>query len=323
MSSDSVEYPTQSVSSENLAPYSTMAEWSRTRRFFVWAAPLIFMGLAWGGGSILFQEIRSEPAEVATQTTTHDGAALYAQHCAYCHGARGDGNGIAQLAPAARNFGEGKFRLASTNNAIPTDDDLLRVLNRGIPGSAMYSFSNILSPDEQLAVIDHVRFLTRTGIYAKLREKAYDEGLEDELAPLAARADKLSTPGDPLTLPRLEITSATNEQLSHGKQVFMTVCSSCHGPNGKGDGPQVAQLKNDDGSPNKPRDLTLGLFKGGAEPERIYTRIMLGMPGTPMPASNNLPPQDIQDLLRYVLTLSKDSPLKTQTTTIATQAGEL
>jgi hypothetical protein len=32
---------------------------------------------------------------------------------------------------------------------------------------------------------------------------------------------------------------------------------------------------------------------------------MLGMPGTPMPASNNLPPGDVQDLLNYVLSLSR------------------
>ena len=90
----------------------------------------------------------------------------------------------------------------------------------------------------------------------------------------------------------------------------MAVCAKCHGPDGHGDGPQTKDptFKNDDGTPAHPRDLTAGVFKGGRDPRQIYARIMLGMPGTPMPASNTLKPQEVDDLIGYVLSLSQPAP---------------
>jgi cytochrome c oxidase cbb3-type subunit 2 len=74
-----------------------------------------------------------------------DGKQLYAQHCQACHGEQGDGNGPAArcLYPRPRNFGEAKFRLVSTNNGIPTDQDLMATITRGMPGSAMFPFGHL------------------------------------------------------------------------------------------------------------------------------------------------------------------------------------
>jgi mono/diheme cytochrome c family protein len=52
-----------------------------------------------------------------------------------------------------------------------------------------------------------------------------------------------SSPGAPTTLPQ---TAAAN-----GKQMYVSYCASCHGLNGKGDGPVAASLK------MPPIDLTL------------------------------------------------------------------
>src|SRR5262249_35767798 len=79
------------------------------------------------------------------------GKRLYANYCTACHGDTGDGNGPAAkyLNPKPRNFGEGKFRLVSTVNRLPTDQDLLRVLERGMPGSAMFPFAHLSEKDRQ------------------------------------------------------------------------------------------------------------------------------------------------------------------------------
>jgi mono/diheme cytochrome c family protein len=67
-------------------------------------------------------------------------------------------------------------------------------------------------------------------------------------------------------------------------------------------------MKNDNGQPTKPRDLARGIFKGGGEPNRLYCRIALGIPGTPMPASNAaLKPPEIGDLVNFVLSLSANA----------------
>jgi mono/diheme cytochrome c family protein len=257
-----------------------------------WVAPAAVM-LRWRSGAA--------PAARAPHPTT--GAALYAQHCAYCHGDRGDGAGVtaAYVWPRPRDFGEGKFRLVTTQNGIPTDDDLLAVLRNGIPGSAMPPFAHLGEP-ELRALIGHVRELTYTGVLARLRRLA-DQGAIDPTE-VGLVADTLSRPGPQLEIPA-HFAPATPESIARGREVYTKTCASCHGPTGRGDGPQVQELKNADGSPTRPRDLTLGQFKGGGEPAQVYARIMLGMPGTPMPASNNLPPGDVQDLLNYVLSLSR------------------
>src|SRR5262249_4042760 len=86
-----------------------------------------------------------EPAMPAEESQLATGRKLYANYCTACHGEKGDGNGPAAkfLSPKPRNFGEGKFRLVSTVNRRPTDQDLLRVLERGMPGSAMFPFAHL------------------------------------------------------------------------------------------------------------------------------------------------------------------------------------
>ena len=59
--------------------------------------------------------------------------------------------------------------------------------------------------------------------------------------------------------------------------------------------------------PILPRNLTSGVFRGGAEPVDIYRRIRHGIEGTPMPAANLsvLNSDDLWDLVNFVLSRSK------------------
>ena len=293
----------------------------KTRLWVLFALPVLLMVLAWGTGGVLYVRHLQSPTETNTVVEL-DGSKLFAQHCASCHGSRGDGKGVAVLEPSARYFGKEKYKLASTVNGIPTDDDLMRIIRHGIPGSAMPGFADSTINDEQcLAIISQVRSMTRRGIFEQLYAKAlkdYDDGGDDpNPAQISQKVEALAKPGDPLNVPN-QFHSSNPEGLANGRKIYLTSCAGCHGPEGRGDGPQVKEMKNENGTPNRPRDLTAGLFKGGGEPAKLYTRIRLAIPGTPIPATpaTTVPDKDVNDLINYVLSLSagKAAP----TTTVAT-----
>jgi mono/diheme cytochrome c family protein len=206
------------------------------------------------------------------------------------------------LNPPARRFGHDKFALATTTNGVPTDDDLVYVIRHGILGTSMPSHEQ-LSDAECRALAAHVRRLAHAGLYAKLFERAAKD--EDPVAlEISAMTAKQLSPGQPLPIPELKEPSA--ESVARGELVFQKNCATCHGPQGKGDGPQVKDMKNDNGWPTKPRDLARGIFKGGSERERVYARIALGLPGTPMPGTAaTLTPDQLADLTNFVLSLSR------------------
>src|SRR5262245_37276536 len=114
-------------------------------------APIALLSLAWGTPLALRTHLGPE-AKPPASASTIDGAILYAKNCAYCHGATGDGKGSVVLQPPARRFGRDKFKFATTDNGVPTDADLMAILERGIPGSAMPSFVQ-LSHEERQALV--------------------------------------------------------------------------------------------------------------------------------------------------------------------------
>src|SRR5436853_6073104 len=89
---------------------------------------------------------------------------VYVHACAACHGKDGRGDGPAAFsigkyrAPRPRDFTRGRFELRSTpSGTLPTDDDLLRVVERGIPGF-MPSFRGLTASERRLAVDAVERF---------------------------------------------------------------------------------------------------------------------------------------------------------------------
>ena len=244
------------------------------------------------------------PEAVALLPAEPNGHALYLQHCARCHGPTGQGGGLNSdhLDPPARKFGEEKFMLGTTSTAVPSDDDLVYLIKHGIPGTAMPDFKN-LNDDECRAIAQHVRRLAYAGLYGKLwRQAARDE--EPDPADIHQRTGKQLTVGDPLELPP-NLADPGPNALSNGKKIFLANCATCHGPEGKGDGKDVAALKTENGRPTRPRDLAAGIYKGGGEPDRLFARISLGMPGTPMPDLRLLPPTDRADLVHFVRSMSQ------------------
>lgn len=245
----------------------------------------------------------AEPAAPAGDARLAAGQHLYTNHCAQCHGDKGNGDGPAArfLFPRPRNFGEGKFRLVSTTNRKPTDEDLLAVVTRGMPGSAMFPFAHLPETDRQ-TLVAYVRHLMRTGMEERVRREAAERGREVDEQEVTEGVATVLTPADPLEVPA-DLPPPSAGSVDHGRELYLRDCAGCHGKEGKGDGTQ--DQHNDDGTPTRPRDFTRGIFKGGRTQRDLYTRVMLGLPGSPMPASvSSYTPAQTADVVNFLLTLS-------------------
>jgi mono/diheme cytochrome c family protein len=96
-----------------------------------------------------------------------------------------------------------------------------------------------------------------------------------------------------------EVAAASPAQLKAGADIFAQNCVSCHGLNGKGDGPAGITL-----NPG-PRDLTaLNTWKNGTRTSDIFRTISLGSPGTRMSAFDFLSPGERLALAHFVESLA-------------------
>lgn len=93
--------------------------------------------------------------------------------------------------------------------------------------------------------------------------------------------------------------SAAGGDAAKGKSIYQSKCVTCHGPEGKGDGPVGKKLKPPAG------DFTSDESKKKSEDE-LRATIENGKPKTSMVAwKKQLNETEIQDVLAYVLTLRK------------------
>ena len=229
------------------------------------------------------------------------GKALFAKQCVICHGEAGDGQGkFAYLMnPRPRNFQKGKFKLATTQNQIPTDADLLRTISRGMPGSAMPPWGHLPLADLK-ALVKYVRQIRYRAAQAELEKEVADGTFTRQEMP--AELTKRTRPGPPLVIP--PEPAFDNVQWFRGRKIYLEACASCHGVDGQ---PVASAVKFDEeGYPVPPRSFVNGIFKGGSEGHQLYARIMMGMRGTPMPASRgNFSDDDAWDLIHYVQSLAR------------------
>ncbi|MHB8898321.1 MAG: c-type cytochrome [Thermoguttaceae bacterium] len=259
------------------------------------------------------QALSASPVEVPAETgdgKAESGAALYARHCAVCHGDNGNGNGRAarHLYPRPKNFRSGNFRLVSTINAVPALRDLETTVQRGMPGTSMSSFTNLGKEQVSLLVQEVVR-LYHDGIREQVLRWAIDETSESVDQEVRETIGSLATPGSPAGIP--PIGPSLPEAIARGKQVYaQSACFHCHGEDGRGPGDTL--LVDEEGRLTSSRDLTCEPFKGGVEPQAVYLRILLGMPGTPHPSSAGLAQNEIADLVHFCLSL-RQTPEKVLT----------
>lgn len=188
-----------------------------------------------------------------------NGKKLYEKYCSTCHGPNGKGDGTAAvyLFPKPRNFTKGVFKFQSTPvGSLPTDQDLHRTIQQGMPGSAMPAWDRLTMQDRD----DLVAFI-----------KSLSERFRTE------------SPADPVHIGNPP--PPTPAMIDEGKAVYaLAGCWQCHGTTGTGDGPSAAMLADDEGRPIRPYNFTrAGAFKGGGSPQDIYRTFSTGIGGTPMP----------------------------------------
>lgn len=248
------------------------------------------------------RETRGKPA--LTQDLFSKGEALYQKQCASCHGPNGAGDGKAAylLYPRPRDFTTGEFRLISTADMVPTEEDLFKTISRGMLGSAMPPWEH-LSEKDRWGLVVFVSYLTKLE-KARRRGEVTEERVKQGI-PWSVKEKLISEPIKPEFLIQVpEEPAVTPESLARGREMFVKACAPCHGLEGRGDGQQI--MKDNQGFPLKPRDLTSGLFKGESTSEALYDRLTAGLPGTPMPSYQDaLTQEQIWELIHYVQTLSE------------------
>jgi mono/diheme cytochrome c family protein len=189
------------------------------------------------------------------------GRDVYDRWCASCHGVEGDGLGPAAgyMLPRPRDFTRGLYQIRTTmGGEIPTDDDIMRMINEGMPGTSMPGWRDQLSRRDREALVTYL--------------KSFYPPFETLPAP------------EPMDFGRAPRASA--DLLEEGRHFYDQIeCWQCHGQTGRGDGPSAPEQVDDWGYPIRAADLTKNWrFTGGGSVEEIYRRIATGLDGTPMPA---------------------------------------
>jgi len=204
---------------------------------------------------------RVSAQDVGTQAQRDSGKTLYLKYCSQCHGENGDGEGYAapHLRPKPRDFTAGKFKIRTTpNGALPTHQDLLNIIRRGMPYTTMPAWPSL--SDSQVS--DLAYFITTFSSNFSSPENA----------------------PKPIALP--SAPKATNESVELGKKLYVeTGCIKCHGALGRGDGQSAPTMTDDWGHPIRPADLSQSwTFRGGSSREDIFRTMSTGLNGTPMPS---------------------------------------
>src|SRR5436305_6680758 len=212
------------------------------------------------------------------------GKAVYERKCLLCHGEKGDGKGASAelLVPKPRDFTKGLYKIRSTANKTPSDQDLFRIITDGMPGTSMPSWA-VLSDKDRHHLVAYLKTFA---------PEAFKEAPK-----------KLELPKE---------VASSEASIKRGKEMFEAIeCHKCHGTDGRADGPSRPELKDEWGHPIAPANLTKRwTFRGGASRGDIAMRLANGVLGTPMPSfiDSVEKPEDIWHLANFIASLGPESP---------------
>ncbi len=193
--------------------------------------------------------------------TRSDAKRLYTSACAPCHGRNGDGREPGLRLPNnnhPRDFTTAVYKFRSTpTGSLPQDDDIYRTISRGVPGTWMPAWGDMLRPPERWALVRYVK----------------------GFSPLFGQEE----PDPAIAIP--EEPGSTPDLIQEGGFVYVLLkCWQCHGPSGRGDGPSADELTDDWDHKIRAYDFTRGRYKNGSAPADLYRTLVTGLNGTPMPA---------------------------------------
>ncbi len=220
------------------------------------------------------------------------GSKVYAKHCVQCHGPGGDGKGFeaALQKLGARDFTQGVLKYRSTApGELPTSEDLYRTVTQGVARTPMPHHA-LLKEKDGRAVVEYVQTFF----------PALEVARQAQPLPKVPRPKNAGSP----------------TSLARGREVYeLLQCGSCHGPAGRGEGPQTAALPPDTlGNAQFPADLTRGKFKSGPGVDDLYRVLMTGLDGTSLsaygrlftePGETGVQERDVWNLVFYILQLRR------------------
>ena len=231
------------------------------------------------------------------------GQQIFANVCYVCHGDNGTGSDRAPAISDAQHVGQ--FDNAWYQNTI----------EQGRPSKGMPTWGTVLSPQQiadLLALVDTWRQSPPTPAVTPTPTITSTTGITTTATPTAtvevARPSNPGGPGSALTL---------TGDAKTGEQLFTTDCQKCHGPQGAGN---VANPGSTDGTvpPLNPIDSTLT----DANPKTFAYNVDLFIehgstpdganPQLKMPAwgdQKKLAPQQIADVIAYVMSLNPVAPV--------------
>jgi mono/diheme cytochrome c family protein len=241
----------------------------------------------------------------SAQQADHPGKPVYDRWCAGCHGVdgRGEGDAAAYMLPRPRNFVQALYQIRTTRSgSLPTDADILHVIDVGMPGTAMPGWREALSQQERDNLVSYLKTFSR-----------FFESDQPQVLELG------SGPG------------ASDEMIARGREAFMQLeCFKCHGQEGRGDGPSASTQEDDNKFPIRPADLSQPwLFNGGGTAEDIYRRMRTGLDGTPMPSLTDaleggvVTEDQLWAISHYVRSLTPQDPVIREVVEAKRTEGEL
>jgi mono/diheme cytochrome c family protein len=267
--------------------------------------------------------------------TLAEGAKIYRRYCVTCHGLTGDGNGPAGRfhVPPPRDYRQGIFKYSSSSQQMgerkPLRADLARIIRNGLPGSSMPSFGSL--PENQMdALVSYVIHLSIRGecefMVMKLLladEADIEPELLDSMMTVVKRWDDAQRKGyepTPDPAPQDGDEDVFLKSAADGYKVFMDPkqggCTQCHLNWGRNAGYYYDSW----GSVVRPRNLTQGLYRGGARGADLYRRVFCGINGSGMPNFDVLAPtaeekergaDKIWDLVHFLQVLP-NKPMRTK-----------
>ena len=226
--------------------------------------------------------LRAQGPDLGTEAQRESGKNLYLKYCSQCHGDKGDGEGYAtpHLMPRPRDFTTGKFKVRTTpNGALPTHQDLVNIIRRGMPYTSMPAWPTLSDQD-----VSNLAYFIKT------------------FSPDFSNPENVPQP-----VPLASGPNATTESIALGKKLYEeSGCVKCHGTLGRGDGPSASTLKDDAGHPIRAADLAQNwTFRGGSSREDIFRTMSTGLNGTPMPSFlEALKPEERWAITDFILSLS-------------------
>ena len=231
--------------------------------------------------------------EIVAERKNMNSEEIYEFRCAVCHGAHGAGDGPAAdyLYPRPRDLTLGMFKYKSSPGDLPPrDEDLVKAIATGLPGTSMPGWSAVLTDEQIDSLVTLIKTFDIAAVWAPVDAdwEDFDDDGRYTKTDLRVITEEEPTDGQ---------VGYSVESVARGVDIYEENCRKCHGSDGRGDITSGKFLEDDWGYRTWSRDLTkpwtwrtAGVAydrgKAGRDTviQSIYRRLSIGIPGTPMPA---------------------------------------